>query len=153
MKIVVEKKIVNEMYEGIDYKGFTIEYNQDSLERAIQQAKEDGVLNYTFAFNVVDNKGNNVYTTKSLKDARAWVDRKIESIRQSKLTLLDLYIHDAINLSRDARPELNRAELEDDVYQILTSDWLEDNADYRLSKLVKYFSGDEILERIRQKVR
>lgn len=71
-------KFLKEMWEGINYKGYVIEYNQDALERAIESAKEDGELHFNFSFFVMTKNGQHVYRTKSLKDARNYIDRVAE---------------------------------------------------------------------------
>lgn len=58
------------------YRGIAIEFNVDELQQAVEQAaKYDGVLNFEFIFNVLDKNGNIVYTAKSLKNARDWIDQ------------------------------------------------------------------------------
>lgn len=82
-------KFLIESYEGIDYKGFEIEYNQDVLERAIEQAKEDGELHFVFDF-FITKDGKRLEKVKSLKAAKQWIDNKF-------ITTTKYVINDCIN--------------------------------------------------------
>ena len=66
-------RFLREMWESINYKGYEIEYNQDTLDQAIQDAKEEGELHFTFNFFIAKN-GKRLHNTKSIKEAKAWID-------------------------------------------------------------------------------
>ena len=68
-------RLLKEDWEGIDYKGYTIEFDRDGLERAIENAKEDGHLTYEYTFHIKNIKGTEVSTAKSLKQAREFIDK------------------------------------------------------------------------------
>ena len=73
MKFLFEKGLIED-WEGIDYKGYTIEFDRDGLEQAIEQAKEEGHLTYDYNFHIKNASGKEVATAKSLKEARAYID-------------------------------------------------------------------------------
>ena len=127
-------RFLKEMWESIDYKDYTIEYNQDDLEMKIQDAKENGELHFTFDFFIVDKNGNKVAHVKSLKDARKWID---EHSFQARLSDYESVLNDEIPGSLQLATahfvnpndapyygELTPNKLVDDAYQVL-HDWLE----------------------------
>ena len=92
-------KLLKEMYEGIDYKGYTIEYNLDSVEQMKQQLLDTGNTNITIRVFVVDSKGNRVYsTTKGIADAKKWIEKNYqdEAIKLYNHLLSDAIIGDEV---------------------------------------------------------
>lgn len=89
-----------EGYKAIEYKGYIIERDEDSLEQAIADAEENGRLEYDFIFRVIKNK-KVLDQFDNLREARAFIDGKVEEELKDLETVvyncISEYMDDTIN--------------------------------------------------------
>ena len=115
------------------YRGIAIEFNVDELQQAVEQAaKYDGVLNFEFIFNVFDKNDNIVYTAKSLKNARDWIDE-----HYVKVTRYIISVNNEGYISKSMVYDRSK-DNDNDVEELRTLDM--DDVIYSYSKISEMYS-------------